>query len=110
MDFREFLGKTKLRIYDTIIKSIVTYGSEVWQLKEKTLEADVDFWERAAGRSRLERLNRITEIMEVTHTITQDVNINQLRRYGHVRRKEDQRPPKLILDWTPQGKKKKRTP
>ncbi|XP_045480901.1 uncharacterized protein LOC123685289 [Harmonia axyridis] len=106
----------KHRIYNTTIKSIVTYGSEVWQLKasaEKTLEAtEMDFWRRAAGRSKLERFtnNRIREIMGVTHTITQDIKINQLRWYGHVRRMEDQRLPKQILDWTPQGRRKKRRP
>lgn len=49
----------KHRIYNTIIKSIITYGSEVWQLKastERTLEAtEMDFWRRASGISRLER-------------------------------------------------------
>ncbi|XP_030757464.1 uncharacterized protein LOC115883269 [Sitophilus oryzae] len=56
----------KRHIYSTIVKSIVCYGSEVWQLKDKTvrsLEAtEMDFWRRAAGKSRRERYrnNRIT--------------------------------------------------
>jgi hypothetical protein len=50
----------KKRIYNTIIKSIVTYSSEIWPLKERSenmlLTTEMDFWRRSAGRSRRERI------------------------------------------------------
>lgn len=50
--------ENKRRIYNTILKSIMTYGSEVWQIKKTTekmlLTTEIDFWRRAAGISRME--------------------------------------------------------
>lgn len=72
---RYILKKNKKYIYNTIVKSIITYGSEVWQVKirsEKTLQVtEMTYWRRAARKSRLERFTneRIGEIMEVTHTV-----------------------------------------
>lgn len=111
------ISKTnKHRIYNAIVKSIVSYGSEVWPLKEKnirTLEAtEMDFWRRAAGRSRVERItnDRIREIMGVHRTITDDIRTKQLRWYGHVQRMADERLPKQVLDWKPIGRRKRGRP
>lgn len=108
--------QNKHRIYNSIVKSIISYGSEVWPLKEKTrksLEAtEMDYWRRAAGKSKLERVRneRIREIMGVKHKITEDIQINQLRWYGHVQRMAEDRIPKKILNWTPQGRRKRGRP
>ncbi|XP_072401642.1 uncharacterized protein [Diabrotica undecimpunctata] len=52
--------ETKKRIYNAILKSVIVYGSEVWQLSQKLkgnlLELETDFWRKAAGKSRLEHL------------------------------------------------------
>ncbi|KAF2903512.1 hypothetical protein ILUMI_02679 [Ignelater luminosus] len=62
--------------------------SEVWQLKERTkkkLEAtEMDFWRMATGKSRMERVtnNKIDEIMKVTHTIVEEIKLQQLKWYG----------------------------
>lgn len=111
------ISKTnKHRIYNSIVKSITTYGSEVWQLKERTkrmLEAtEMDFWRRSAGRSKLERIrnDRVREVMNVTHTITEDITINQLKWYGHVQRMGEERLPKQLLNWVPQGRRKRGRP
>ncbi|XP_030761386.1 uncharacterized protein LOC115886399 [Sitophilus oryzae] len=95
------------KIYNSIIKSIISYGSKVWPLKE--LEAiEMDFWRRAAGKSKLDRVRneKNQNIMGVKHRITEDIKINQLRWYGHVQRMEESKIPKKILNWTPHDKKK----
>lgn len=108
--------RNKHLIYNTIIKSIVTYSCEVWQLKERTirtLEAtEMDFWRRAAGRSRIERIpnDTIRTNMEVGHTITDEIRTKQLRWYGHVQRMEERRLPKQILTWRPTGRRKRGRP
>ncbi|XP_030758599.1 uncharacterized protein LOC115884231 [Sitophilus oryzae] len=68
----------------------------------------MDFWRRAAGKSKLDRVRneRIQNIMGVKHRISEDIKINKLRWYAHVQRMEENRIPKKILNWTPQGKRK----
>ncbi|XP_057670224.1 uncharacterized protein LOC130902259 [Diorhabda carinulata] len=113
---KQISKENKHRIYNSIIKSITTYSSEIWPLKEKTvkmLEAtEMDYWRRAAGISRLEKISndRIREIMKVQHTITEDIRMNQLRWYGHVQRMPEDRIPKQILNWAPQGRRKRGRP
>ncbi|XP_056648205.1 uncharacterized protein LOC130452786 [Diorhabda sublineata] len=113
---KQISKENKHRIYNSIIKSITTYSSQVWPLKEKTvkmLEAtEMDYCRRAAGISRLEKIrnDRIREIMKVQHTITEDIRVNQLRWYGHVQRMPEDRIPKQILNWAPQGRRKRGRP
>ena len=103
-------------IYNSIVKSIITYGSEVWQLKERSkrlLEAtEMDFWRRSAGRSKRDRVRNeeIREIMNVTHTIVDDISVNQLKWYGHVQRMNEERLPKQVLNWAPHGRRKRGRP
>ena len=109
---RSINNKNKTLIYNTIIKSITTYSCEVWPIKETTkrmLEAtEMDFWRRSAGKSRLERITneRIREIMEVKHTIVDDIKNSQLIWYGHVQRMAEIRIPKQIINWKPAGRRK----
>ncbi|XP_060527377.1 uncharacterized protein LOC132702626 [Cylas formicarius] len=87
----KFTRQNKHLIYNTIIKSIVTYSSEVWPLKERTmrtLEAiEMDFWRRAAGRPRTERVpnEAIRTTIKVGHTISDEIRTKQLKWYGHVK-------------------------
>ncbi|XP_043498441.1 uncharacterized protein LOC122525861 [Polistes fuscatus] len=95
--------ENKHNIYNSIVKSIITYSSEVWPLKEKSENmlrtTEMDFWRRAAGVSRRDKIRntRILEIMDVKHTIIDDIKTKQLRWFGHVQRMEDERLPKQVL-------------
>ncbi|XP_060527378.1 uncharacterized protein LOC132702628 [Cylas formicarius] len=64
--------RNKHLIYNTIIKSIVTYSSEVWPLKERTmrtLEAtEMDFWRRAAGSFELKWYGHVQRMEKMTNT------------------------------------------
>ncbi|XP_030753047.1 uncharacterized protein LOC115880061 [Sitophilus oryzae] len=101
--------QNKHKIYYSIVKSIISYGSEVWSLKEKTLlePTEMDFWRCAAGKLDRARNEKIRNIMGVKHRIIEDIKINQLRWYGHAQRMEESRIPKKILNWTSQGKRKR---
>jgi len=113
---RNINRENKTRIYKTIVKSIITYSSEVWPLKDRTtkmLEAtEMDFWRRAAGRSRMEKVTniRIREIMKVKHTIADDIMDKQLVWFGHVQRMEITRIPKQIIEWKPGGRRRRGRP
>ncbi|KAF2902316.1 hypothetical protein ILUMI_03870 [Ignelater luminosus] len=85
----------KEQIYTTITKSIITYGSEEWLIKdrsEKLLNAtEMDFCER----------------IDAPHTITDEIRTKQLIWYGHVQRMSEERLPKQILQWKPHGRRKR---
>lgn len=108
--------ENKKRIYNTVVKSIITYSAEVWPIKEKTAKmltaTEMDFWRRAAGRSRMERItnNRIREIMKVDRTIMDDIKNKQLIWFGHVQRMPETRLPKQALQWKPGGRRKQGRP
>ena len=50
---KEISKKNKTTIYKTIVESIVTYGSEVWEVSKKNcsrlLALEMDFWRRSAS-------------------------------------------------------------
>lgn len=106
----------KKRIYNSVVKPIITYGSEVWQLKKRTQEmlkaTEMDFWRRSAGISRRERVRneRVREIMGVEGTIVHDIMTKQLVWYGHVQRMADTRLPKKVLEWVPPGRRRRGRP
>ena len=108
--------ETKRKIYNVIVKSIVTYGSEVWQLKKRTEDmlraTEMDFWRRSAGISRRERIRneKVREIMGVEKDIVHDIRSKQLVWYGHVRRMADDRLPKQVFDWVPPGRRRRGRP
>ena len=62
-------------MYNTTVKSIITYGCEIWPSKQKTesmlLATEVDFWRRVARLSKLERIRNetIREMMGVQNTL-----------------------------------------
>lgn len=62
---RNINNHNKKQIYDTIVKSITTYGCEVWKLKEKNktkVKSHRDgLLEESAGKSRLERVTNESE-------------------------------------------------
>ncbi|CAG9828338.1 unnamed protein product [Diabrotica balteata] len=80
------------------------------QRTEKLLLAtEMDFWRRAAGKLKKDRIPNeiIREMMGVKHTIVDDIKTQQLIWYGHVQRMPDDRIPKQIFTWTPQGRMKR---
>jgi hypothetical protein len=90
------------------------YGAEVWQIPtreiNKILSTEMDVLRRSARKSLLERIKNehIKEIMGVKEKpdIIDVIEKKRLQWYGHVKRMQEERLPKLIMDWIP-GKEEK---
>jgi hypothetical protein len=74
----------------------------------------MDVLRRSARKSRLERIKNehIKEIMGVKEKpdITDIIERKRLQSYGHVKRMQEDRLPKLIMEWIPEKKKKRGRP
>ena len=71
----------------------------------------MDVLRRSARKSRIERIKNehIKEIMGVKEKpdITDIIERKRLQWYGHVKRMQDERLPKVIMEWIP-GERRKR--
>ena len=87
----------------------------VWQIPtreiNKILSTEMDVLRRSARELRIERIKNehIKEIMGVKEKldIIDIIDRKRLQWYGHVKRMQDERLPKLIMEWI-QRKKRKR--
>ena len=80
----------------------------------KILSTEMDVLGRSARKSRRERIKkeRIKEIMGVKRKqdIMDIIEKKRLQWYGHIKRKPKDRIPKLIMEWTPPGRRKRGGP
>jgi hypothetical protein len=91
------------------------YGAEVWKIPtreiNKILSTEMDVLRRSTRKSRLERIKNehIKEIMGVKEKpdIIDIIERKRLQWYGHVKRMQEERLPKLIMEWIP-GERRKR--
>lgn len=111
------MGKRrKMQIYEVVIKSGLLYGSETWRMTEaikRKLEAtEMDALRRAARISRRDRIRNeeVKRRMGIEGTIIQDIEQKQLVWYGHIKRMNNNRLPKRIMDWFPNRKRKRGRP
>ena len=94
---------------------ITLYGAEVWQIHtrkiNKILSTEMDVLRRSARKSRMERIKNehIKEIMGVKEKpdIIDIIERKRLQWHGHVKRMQEERLPKLIMEWIP-GERRKR--
>jgi hypothetical protein len=72
----------------------------------------MDFLRRSCEISRSDRVrnDRKKEIMDLDKTITDRVQEKQLVWYGHLQRMSEERWPKKIWEWTPQGRRRRGRP
>uniref|UniRef100_A0A8D8WWJ8 Craniofacial development protein 2 n=1 Tax=Cacopsylla melanoneura TaxID=428564 RepID=A0A8D8WWJ8_9HEMI len=99
--------KTKLTIYYTLIRPIITYGSESWTLtqedQEKIRRFERKIIRRIYGAIRVSeeewRIRTNREIQEILkgEDIVKFIKSQRLRWFGHVQRMEEGRMPKKIL-------------
>ena len=72
---RQITRKNKLLIYNSIVKSTVTYGDEIWKfnknLESKLMSMEMDFLSRSGRSLRLEknRNNVIREKVNIKNAI-----------------------------------------
>jgi hypothetical protein len=103
-------------MYQASVQSILLYGAETWTLDtqqaNKLLATEMDFWRRSARKSRKEKVRNgtIREIMDVGKNILEIIEEKRLRWSGHVKRMPGNRLPLNILEWEPEGTRRKGRP
>jgi hypothetical protein len=72
----------------------------------------MDFWRRPARKSRKEKVRNVTirEVMEVGKSILEVTEEKRLRWFGHVKRMPGNRLPLKVLEWEPEGKRRRGRP
>jgi hypothetical protein len=72
----------------------------------------MDFWRRSARKSRKEKFRNgtIREIMEVGKNILEVTEEKRLRWFGYVKRMPGNRLPLTILEWGPEGTRRRGRP
>jgi hypothetical protein len=72
----------------------------------------MDFWRRSARKSGKENVRNVTirEIMEVGKNILEVIEEKWLRCFGHVKRMPGNRLPLKILEWEPEGTRRREDP
>jgi hypothetical protein len=103
-------------MYQALVQSILLYGAETWTLNtqqaNKLLATEMDFWRRSARKSKKEKVRNVTigEIMEVGKNILEIIEEKRLRWFGHVKRMPGNRLPLKILEWEPEGTRRRGRP
>jgi hypothetical protein len=102
-------------MYQALVQSILLYGAETWALNtqqaNKLLATEMDFW-RSARKSRKEKVRNVTirDIMEVEKNVLEVTEEKRLRWFGHVKRMPGNRLPLKILEWEPEGTRRRGRP
>ncbi|KAL3289049.1 hypothetical protein HHI36_003492 [Cryptolaemus montrouzieri] len=90
----------KFTIYDTMLKSILLYGSATWRITDRNRKK-VEATEMDEIRSMI-----ISRRMGLTNEIVR----RQLTWYGHVQRMDNYRVQKQVMMWTSVAKRKRGRP
>jgi hypothetical protein len=78
----------------------------------KLLATEMDFWRRSTRKPRKEKVlnGTIRAIREVVKGILEVIEEKRLRWSGHVKRMPGNRLPRKILDWEPEGRRRRERP
>jgi hypothetical protein len=113
---KSILHKTKKLMYQALVQSILLYGAETWSLNtqqaNKLLATEMDFWRRSARKSSKENVRNVTirEIMKAGKNILEVTEEKRLRWFGNVKRMPGNRLPLKILEWEPEGTRRRGRP
>lgn len=112
---REITAKTKLRIFNSNVKSVPLYGSETWRLNQTTINKIQTFINRCLRRIlNIYWPNTISNEDLWIKTKQEPIEIQIKRRkwkwIGHTLRKPTQTITRQAISWNPQGKRKRGRP
>ena len=103
---------TKMKIYKTTIRPVVTYWSEIWTLTAK-YENNLRIFERQILRKIFGPVNinnvwRIRNNMEINNLIegadiVRFIKAQRIKWLRHIQRMDQARPTRKLLDWKPMG-------
>ena len=112
---RDISQKTKLKLFNSNVKSVLMYGCETWNATKSCIRRVQVFINRCLRKIlRIGWMDKITN-EEVWRRARQrpaeeEIGRRRLRWVGHTLRKENNSIPKKALDWNPQGKRKRGRP
>lgn len=108
---REIAVETKIKVYKTICRPILTYGSETWittsRQKSKIQATEMIILRRIMGITRLHRIRNetIQKALEV-QPVLKFIEQRQLSWWGHLQRLGEEVPVRRV--WETRGQKKKK--
>lgn len=112
---KEISRRTKMNVYKTIFRPILTYGCESWvlsqQQKSKIQANEMKYLRRVKGVTRQDRIRNddIREELEI-QSIGEFIEQRQMSWWGHLQRMKDSIPVKRIWETKMHGKRKKGRP
>ena len=112
---KQFSRTTKLKIYNSNVKSVLLYGSESWRVNQRDM-GKIEAFHNGCLRRILNIFwpNKISnsQLYEITgcRSVVNEIKKRRYRWLGHVFRMEQNQIPKVALNWTPTGKRKRGRP
>ena len=106
----------KKRIGQSMVETVLTYGCEVWALREedkrRLITVEMDYLRRSARKSKIQRVRNedIRDMMTANETVTDRIEKRSLKWFGHLMRMDGSRWPKRIFTWNPPGRNRKGRP
>lgn len=107
--------KTKLRLYNTLVRPVLLYGCETWKLT-KAEERKLDTfqfqclrkilgirWQQHVTNDRVNQLSGVTKI-------SSEVRRRRWNWLGHIFRREGENDSRVALGWTPEGRRARGRP
>jgi hypothetical protein len=108
--------KRKKMIYNSMIKSVLIYGAEIWNLHEddrrRINATEMEALRRSARTSKLDRKPNeiIRGKMDTQDMILDEITRKQLIWYGHIQNIDPTHLPKIMIHWEPERRKKRGRP
>ncbi|KAI8507720.1 hypothetical protein Bbelb_151000 [Branchiostoma belcheri] len=112
---KQYSLTTKIRLYNSNVKSVLLYGSESWRMT-KTDMRKINSFQNSCLRKICNVFwpNKISNAELYNRTgcrkLTTEITGRRLKWLGHVLRMPDNRIPKVALSWRPEGKRKRGRP
>ena len=112
---RDISLRTKLRIFNSNVKSVLLYGCETWKASSGCLQRIQVFINKCLRKLlRIKWMDRIPndEVHRKTRqfSVAGEIGRRRWRWIGHTLRKSDSSITKKALDWNPQGKRSRGRP
>ena len=103
--------RSKLRLFNTLVKPVLLYGSETWKINEgDNRKLDIFFFKclRRILQIRWPYVVSNRDILAKTKlkTISTEVKIRRWKWVGHILRMEKNSNCETALTWTPEGKER----
>ena len=100
---KDIMTSTKVRLYNTLVLSVLLYNAETWtmteELRRKLLVFEMTVLRRIAGVTRWDRCRNadIREKLGIGRDIVNRVRAKRLSYFGHVVRMQPARTPNILL-------------